>query len=193
MAVAPNMSLADRWDKHYNAILAEILEEGQLKPRYKKSLPRRIMEIITTALCTGTCCVPCVLWDCLCCTMYNCCGCAAKHGLATQFVSKACSDIHEDSRKTELAAIKQAYIPQDVMVKMCNRYMAEFDRCVASHTPTDSRRANMIRAVLVDILRLFSPGFQNSFLIDDGNIANVRAALDRLPTLYATMTNNKIA
>lgn len=187
MSVCPKMTIAEAWEAHQMSALSDILEYGTTKPRYRHSLPKRMAQIAATAFCASTFCAPCIIWDCVCCCMFNCCGCSAKHGLGTTFVQKACEETHLDTRKAHLANTRPGDLDLDTMTRVCTKYMEAFTRCAATRLPNDATKANRIRGALVTILQRYTPGYENRFIQDDGNIAAITEAIDRLPRCFASL------
>lgn len=177
------------WKQIHTEFLDEIVAHAHIKKHYKMSAPRRIWNVVSTALCCSTVCSPCLAWDCVCCTLSLCCKSnPCRWGIAFESVGRLCEDTFVDTRMEKLKNIKSKDITCQSMQSICAAYLSAFDAQLALKTVEGAKRANIIREKLVRIISIYGPGFKYALMKDDGNIDNLRQTINELPAEYAKYT-----
>ena len=174
------------WREVFMAILQEILVGKGVVKKYKHSLGARIGAVLTTGCIAATCCVPCIVWDCLCCCV-TACVCKSnpfKWGVGFQFLDSAWSDTFYDERKEVLKQVGARDLPKNVFMSVIGAYMNEFDKLVALREAKAAKKANEIRGVIVYMIANYSPGYKYSTLTDDGDVERLRDIIKEIPTRY---------
>lgn len=180
--VLPVVDKEKVWKDVHMEMLHDIVNSGKIQPKYRHKFPRRFWNIFSTILCMPTCCAPCVAWDCTCCCLSLVCDNPCKWGCMFEAVQRVCDETYEDTRQTKIKSIYSSDISVQILNFVCNAYIAAFDTQVATKTLEGSRKANVIRAKVFDILRVYGP-FNCLGLKDDGNIDRVRKIVAELPTM----------
>ena len=171
-----NYEISKQWKEAQLQIIEELKAYGKQKPQYKIGMPRRIWNVLSTGLCCGTVCLPCVAWDCVCC----CCSllCAGsnpfKWGCTFKAIDDACTTTFEDKRTMFLLGVKSNTLDVDVFAEVCNAYVAAYDQEMERKTTQGAMRANIIRERAFHTVAVYSPLFKYSLIRDDGNIDRIR-------------------
>lgn len=185
-AISPYFEKESVWKSIHLERLREIVHQGRIQPKYKHKPGRRFWNVISTAVCIPTCCLPCVAWDTACCCMSVCCDHPFKWGCTCTAVSEVCNESFKDTRDVQLTAITSEDISIFVMQHVCTEYLRAFDHQVALRTVDSARKANIIRSELFAIIRKYTPGFKYITLRDDGDINKVRNIVHNLKDVYST-------
>lgn len=171
------------WQKHYLDMLQEVKSKGSVQSKYKFNAPCRVYGVLGTTTISLTCCLPCLIWDasCACFSM-----CVDKNpfrfGCAIEFIDDSCTNTFQDTRETDLKAIGKVIDP-GVFTDVCIAYMDAFDACLSEKK---AREANIIRGLLVNIIKSYSPRFQDIFIKDDGNLDKLRGIIQDYKKSYKT-------
>lgn len=173
------------WKEVHMDMLNDILSSGKIQPKYRHKFPRRFWNIFSTAVCLPTCCAPCVAWDCACCCLSIACDNPCKWGCMFSAVQRVCDETYEDTRQTKIKSVVSTDISVQVLRFVCDSYIAAFETQVATRTVEGSRKANIIRAKVFDILRVYGP-ISCFGLKDDGNIDRLKHIVAELPNMYIT-------
>lgn len=180
--VVPMMSQSsatvDLFVKHYSDMLQEVLQHGSVKPKYKHGVFKRTWNVFSIAICGTACCSPCLVWDCLCCSLSMCC-CRDnpfKYGCGFAGLAEACTETFKDDRADDIKKMDVTEHPR-VLQEMGNKYIAAFDACINKR---DAKAANTIRGMCVDMLHMHSPIPRHQMLADDGNVMAIRSAFKEL-------------
>ena len=171
-AIVPVDDYATKWKTHQLCALQLILVTGKdkLDNAYKNGHVRRVWGVVSLACCVSTCCSPCVLWDTTC-VVLNCFGCGNNcYGCSCMCISKGMREIF--MRNAEQYAYHNASIRlhRSDVIDVCKQFCVAFDTCIAQKTVEGAKKANLIRARLVEIL-------QNTLhpdIRDDGDINALR-------------------
>ncbi len=173
------------WEKHYMDMLNEVLSSGKKQIKYKHSTITRIFNVCAITSCSMTCCAPCIMWDCMCCCVSFCMKKNPfKWGVGFDFISNSCKDTFEDKRESVLNGIKLKHLTKDLVMKVLRIYLEKYDTCLAMNTIDGARKANIIRVMMVYIIRKYSPGFEYMMLKDDGDILKIRDIIKTLPSKF---------
>ena len=187
-----NENPSEIWKDIYMKRLEEILSLGKVVPKYKYSTPMRIYNVIITSLCCTTLCSPCLLWDCVCGMLSCICKNPCKYGCTCMVITKTMDKTFEDLEKTKLSNIKVLHIEYDCLKTVCDAYISAFNTCISKKTVVDSKKANIIREQLVQIIRKYTPTFKYVFYEDTGNIEDIISIVNKLPLLYVSNGFNAI-
>lgn len=187
----PSKSIPEIWEAHYMDMLNEVLASGKTQKKYKNSTVKRVLSVFSITGCSLTFCSPCIFWDCMCCCVSVCMkNNPFKWGAGFEFVSKSCEDTFEDTRVKDLNEIKLKNLNKTVIMNVLRTYLQKFDECIATKTVEGSRKANILRAIMVDIIRKYSPGFEYMMLRDDGDTLKLREIIRDLPAKFDRYGNS---
>lgn len=190
MKVSPsnNCDINEIWKRIFLERLDNVVKFAKVKPKYKLSAFRRAYNMLSTCLCCITCCSPCLAWDC-------CCGCfniVCKHpfryGCTCKVIAKTIDDTYEDTYEKYLSNLKSKDIDYTTMHSVCIEYIKSFDALISEKSVEASRKANIIREMLVYIIARYSPGFKYMMLKDSGNMDELRNIVNN--ELYLLYQNN---
>jgi len=178
-------SIPEIWERHHIDMLNEVLNSGKKQVKYKNSTASRIFGVCTITSCSMTCCAPCIIWDCMCCCVSICMKKNPfKWGIGFDFVTNSCKNTFEDTRTSVLDEIKLKHLNKDLVISVLKMYLEKYDECLASKTVDGARKANIIRVMIVTIIRKYSPGFEYMMLRDDGDILKIREIIKHLPAKF---------
>lgn len=184
-ASAVNVSTDDinKWKRYYLEILDEVFKSAEIKKKYKHSLCSRIFYTIMTPIGAAVCCGPCIAWDCACCCLSLCCKNPFKYGAGIKCVSDSCDAIYEDERVKWIEDFRKRILntyPDELRVALhdlCMVYLDKFKECIKEGK---AREANMIRGLIVDMIKLYAHGIKYLLLKDDGNIEKLEDVIRSL-------------
>lgn len=159
-------------------MLQEIQTTGKVQPKYLHPTLKRCCATTTTVCCLTTFCLPCVLWDTLCCCLSVCfrknpC----RWGASYQFADKMYETTHLDTRVQELKTISRMEIQPNDIYHIAISYYDAFQEALRNKKPS---QANIIRAELVTLLSKYSPIIDHAFLQDNGDLLLLQFAITEL-------------
>ena len=175
------VSVSETWRQIYMDKLDDVLTSGDAKPKYKNNKCQRAYNVIVITCCATTICVPIIVYDSLCCCLSLFCHKNPfRSGCSFEYIVDSCDKTFEDQHKTVLTACKKNIDPV-VFARMCQIYLGAFDRCLVEKK---AKEANIIRGLLVEIIRGSAPGFACMYLQDDGDVNKLRRIVENYVTSY---------
>lgn len=168
------------WKSTHLKMIEDVKTHGKVIKDYAHGPCERACSTLTIFGCTITCCLPCLTWDMLCCTLDNCC-CKSgsnpfSYGTGVKFIDTSCTQAHADKQADKLATVDRACFmryPREVH-NICVAYLAAIDEGLALKTVQGAKRANILRKMLVDVIRDTHLKIEYICLIDNGDLEKVR-------------------
>jgi len=191
MTMSVNDSIT-AWKTIHIKMIEDVKTHGKVMKDYKNGPCERACSIFTIFGCSVTCCLPCLTWDMLCCTLDNCCcksgGNPFSYGTGVKFIDSACTQAFADNQADNLAKVNNLSFmeyPKEVH-NVCVAYLAAIDEGLALKTVQGAKVANILRKMLVDVIRESHLKFEYICLIDNGDLVKVRRIVNvEIPELIA--------
>jgi len=168
--VTPILDFDAAWVKHQLAALDYILATGKDRPdnEYVNGKCKRAWGLVSMVLCCGTVCGPCIAWDSMCVMLKCCIGCRSEcYGMGCMCLAASVDELYKKHGGRNCNTI---VMMRSSVTKVGNQYLAKFDECLAQKTEEGAKRANLIRARLVEILKVTL----DAKLVDTGDISVLR-------------------
>lgn len=170
--IVPTNDYASEWKTHQLSALQIILITGKdkLDNAYKNGFARRTWGVMSLACCVSTVCAPCVIWDSAC-VVLHCFGCGTNcYGCSCLCVSKGVDEVFQKNAPQYVSSNARVLLHKSDVLDVCKQFCVAFDTCIARKTVEDARKANLIRARLVEILQHTT----HPDIRDDGDINALR-------------------
>ena len=169
---------SDLWKNHQIDMLNEILQTGTVQPKYLHSRGKRCRAVFYSSLLATTCCIPCFIWDGICCCVSvvvkeNPC----RWGFSCTFFDNFCKETYHDTRQKELQMIKRTDVYPEHLYQVAQAYLQAFDTTLKNNNP---KIANQLRADLVYLIAKYSNNINHTFLQDNGDILFLRHIVEEL-------------
>lgn len=169
---------SDLWKNHHQDMLHEMLQTGAIQPKYLHNKQTRCRSMCFATILATTCCIPCYIWDALCCCTSvflkkNPC----RWGFSCTFFDNLQKETFLDTRQKELQTIKRTDVYPEHLYQVAHAYLNAFDTALKNNNP---KLANQLRADLVYLIAKYSNNINHTFLQDNGDIDFLRHIVEEL-------------